>query len=218
MIKAGLVVLALVVPLMVIEGTAAAKGGAIALPPAEVDVGATVPIGGGAAVGTATDLLVGFHWASLAWHPTTFDIGVGYVGSFRALRPGYRGATAERTSGAGTIDERLRLNGMYLALGRTLINHPHYRAWIELRGELLHARTDSQSFSALGAAARIALEVYASGAKACGDHSGIMAVAGTIALGIYVEASHRDLALDLGPTGVTTGISVRIPFFLVAAS
>ena len=205
-----------VVCLVSLGGTAAARGGAIALPPAEVDVGATVPLGGGAAVGPATDVLVGFHWASLSWHPTRYEIGAGYVGSFRALRPGY-GPSAERSS-VGTTDDRLRLNGIYLTLGRTLISQPHFRTWIELRGELLHGRTDEQSFSALGGAARFALEVYTSGAKAAGDHSALVVVAGTIAVGVYIEASHRELALELGPTGVTTGISFRIPFFLAAAS
>lgn len=201
MIRAILVVTAIAVAF---EGTAAARGGALAIPPLEVDVGATAPVGGGAAVGPSRDLLVGIHWASLFWRPTSYEVGVGYVGSFRDLR-------------GGEPDDHLALNGSYLALGRTLYASRHVRTWVELRGELFHASVPGRDFSALGGAVRFAAEIYAAGRAGSGDSSGFALFAGTFALGVFVEGSHRDLPTALGPTGVSSGISIRIPFFAVAA-
>jgi len=213
MIRAGLVAIAGV---MALCSAAAAKGGAMALPPMEVDVGATTPVEGGQAVGPATDLLIGVHWASLFWHPTNYEVGFGYVGSYRPLKPGYR-QLAERAV-QPTDEDRLMLHGGYMTLGRTLISQPHFRTWVELRGELMRGHTPDRSFSAIGGAVRFAAEMFSSGSGGASDHNSIVLFAGTFALGVYIEASHRDLASELGPTGVTTGVTVRIPFLFVAAS
>lgn len=201
MIRAVLVVTAIA---CAFEGSASARGGAIALPPLEVDVGATAPVGGGEAVGPSTDVLVGVHWASLFWRPTRYEVGAGYVGSFRDLRRGEPG-------------DRFALNGGYLALGRSLFTSPHLRSWVELRGELLHASVPGREFSALGGAVRFAAEIYSSGAGGRSSPGSVAMFAGTFALGMFVEASHRDVPTALGPTGVSTGISIRIPFLLVGA-
>ncbi len=222
--RAGLVVvigLAFGVIHGVSDGTAAAKGGALALPPLEVNIGATAPVTGGeAAPGPSTDLMIGVHWASLYWRPTSYDVGVGYIGSYRDLVPGYRSATpvADRTTQPGEAADQMKLHGGYFSLGRTFYSQPHLRAWAELRGELLLVDTGGRPFSAIGGALRFALELYSSGVGGVSDHSTIAMFAGTIAIGVYVEASHRDLPSELGPTGVTTGVSFRIPFLLAAAS
>jgi hypothetical protein len=218
MIRAGLVAVIGIVIAWMIEGTAAAKGGAIALPPLEVNVGSTAVVTGGEAVGPGTDVMVGIHWASLYWRPTSYDIGIGYVGSVRPLRPGYA-STVERMTGEGDAHPELAIHGGYLTLGHTLVTQPHLRSWIELRGELLLVDDgNAPPVSALGGAVRLAVELYSSGVGGTGDSSAIAMFAGTVAIGVYLEASHRELALELGPTGITAGVSFRIPFLLVAAS
>jgi hypothetical protein len=199
-------------------GTATAGGpAAIALPPLEVSIGATTPVSGGEAVGTSTEVLVGVHWASLYWKPTSWDIGVGFVGAVRPLRPGYRQLAERPRFESEPTDPMLTMKGMYLTLSRTVITHGHFRTWIELRGELLRAKTPATTISSLGGAVRFAAELYWSGVGGASEHKAIALFAGTWAIGIYVEASHRELALELGPTGFTSGLSIRIPFLLAAA-
>lgn len=207
--------LGVVLVLFAIEGAAAARGAGFLIPPVEVDVGATTPVEGGAAVGPSTDVLVGLHWATIAWRPTTFDIGVGYVGSFRPLEPGVR--TIERST-TPAREPVFTLHGGYLSLGKTFVNQRHFRTWIEARGELMRGDVGGRSFSAIGGALRVAAELYGSTAKAAGGGGSVGIVAGTIAIGVYIEASHRDIATELGPTGVTTGVSFRIPFVLFGVS
>lgn len=203
MIRAALVVM---VVAFAFEGPAAARGaGGFALPPLEVDLGATAPVGGGEDIGPSRDILIGVHWASLFWKPTNYEVGIGYVGSFRELKH-------------GEPNQEFQLHGGYFALGRTLYAVPHMRTWVELRGELLHGSLPGRDFSALGGAVRFAAELYTSGVGGVADHKTIALFAGTFALGVFIEASHRDVASELGPTGVSTGISIRIPFLLAAAS
>lgn len=196
-----------------IERSASAGGGGIVVPPLEVDVGATAPVRGGEASGPSMDVLIGLHWASVYWHPTRFEVGFGYVGSVRPVDRGYR--ALERMPGP-VHDDTFRLDGGYLTLGTTLINQPHFRTWIEARGELLRGRLPgTPSFSAIGGAVRFAAELYGGVAGGAGGGNAIGLVAGTFAIGIFVEASHRDIANELGATGITTGISFRVPFILI---
>ena len=156
------------------------------------------------------DLLAGLHWASLAWKPTPIDIGVGYVGSARQVVPGYSARTVDATP----FDNQLRLDGGYLELGKTLQGSSrHWRTWLSARGELLHGSVNDRSFSAIGGAVRVSSEVYLSGAA--GGRNAI--ICGTLALGIYVEASHRDIAPELGRDVVTSGVSIRLPFILAGS-
>ncbi|MBV8760924.1 MAG: hypothetical protein JO257_26755 [Deltaproteobacteria bacterium] len=205
--------LAAVAAVLLVASTASAgRGGAIAIPPAEVDVGAGSPIGAAAATGPSTEVLAGIHWASLYWHPTKVDVGFGYVGSFRPVLPGY----AARTDAPDAIDNELRLNGGYLSLGYAIESHEHWRTWLDARIETLHASVNQQTFNALGAALRVSTEVFVAGAAGAGGHGGGALVAGTFALGVYVEAVHRDLPAELGPNGVSAGLSMRIPLILAA--
>lgn len=202
--------------LAIAVSTADAKGGAIALPPMRVEVGTLFPIGGGEAVEPATEFLIGMHSSALAWWPTSFDIGVGYIGSERTLVQGYR-KTVARTRQPTVGDDTFSLDGGYLSLGRTLARQPHFRTWIELRGELLKGTIDARAFSAIGGAVRLSAEIFGSGVGGHSDHNSIAMFAGTVSLGVYLEASHRDIALELGPTGISGGISIRLPFILAAA-
>jgi hypothetical protein len=203
-----------------LAGTARAGGpGAIALPPLEVDFGANVPVVGGSAVGASTEMLVGVHWASLYWKRTDWDVGAGFVGASRPIKAGYR-QIAERSVGYGfaDVDPTLSMRGMYLTLSRTVVDYGSFRTWIELRGELMRSNTGQNQFSTLGGAVRFAAELYSAGVGGVSDHKAVAVFAGTWALGVFIEGSHRDLATELGPTGVTTGFSIRIPFLLAAAS
>jgi len=188
-----------------------AGGAGIFVPPVEIDMGVGATIGSSSAVvGPTEDLLAGLHWASLAWKPTPIDIGIGYVGSARQVVPGYSARTVDTTP----FDNQLRLDGGYLELGKTLQGSSrHWRTWLSARGELLHGSVNDRSFSAIGGAVRVSSEVYLSGAA--GGRNAI--ICGTLALGIYVEASHRDIAPELGPNGVTSGVSIRLPFILAGS-
>jgi hypothetical protein len=191
--------------------TAHAGSGAIAVPPMEVDVGEGAQLGG-ATVGPSTEILAGIHWASLYWHPTHYDVGIGYVGSYRQVLPGY----ALRATGEGTIDNTLSLNGSYLSLGYTIDSHSWCRTWLDARVEALRGSVNNQSFNALGEALRISSELYVSAAVGDGGGGGFVAMAGTWALGVYVEAVHRALPPELGSTGVSAGMSFRVPFIIAA--
>lgn len=191
--------------------TAHAGSGAIAVPPMEVDVGEGAQLGA-ATVGPSTEILAGIHWASLYWHPTRYDVGIGYVGSYRQVLPGY----ALRETGAGTADNTLTLNGTYLSVGYTIDSHSWNRTWVDARVEALRGSVNNQSFNAVGEALRISSELYVSSAVGSGGGGGFVAVAGTWALGVYVEAVHRALPPELGSTGVSAGMSFRVPFIIAA--
>lgn len=178
-------------------------GGGILIPPVEIDVGAGAPVGAAAEKhGPSTEILAGIHWASLAWKPTRFDAGVGYVGSFRAI-----------DNPTKLEDDELRIHGGYLQLGTTIASGSHWRTWFAARGELLRAYDGRRELSALGTAVRLSTELY--NATLGGGRN--TAIVGTVALGIYVEAVYRDLPSELGTTSFTSGISCRLPF-LVAGS
>ena len=181
-----------------------------------IEQGTLFPVIGGDAVEPATELLIGMHWSALAWRPTTFDIGVGYIGSERKLVSGYR-ANIPRTRQPAVEDETFSLNGGYLTLARTIVRQNHFRTWVEMRGELLKGTIDARAFSAVGGAIRFSAEIFGSGVGGHSDHNSIAIFAGTFSLGFYLEASHRDIALELGPTGISGGISIRLPFILAAA-
>lgn len=203
-----------------LAGTADAKGGGIIVPPLRIEAGVVFPVVGGEAVEPGSELLVGLHWSALAWKPTTFDLGVGYIGSQRPIVGGYRiSRTAEHgTNIAGEPDDTMFMTGGYLALGKTLVNQPHFRTWVELRGELLKTSTQGREFSTLGGAVRFSAEVYGSGAGGKSDHNSVAIFAGTISVGVYLEASHRDIPLELGPTGLSGGVSIRLPFILAGVT
>jgi hypothetical protein len=188
-----------------------AGGGGFLIPPVEVDMGIGAPVGPAIDhVGPSTEILAGLHWASLAWKPTRFDVGFGYVGSFRAIdRDGIRAFRGDPMSQT----DQLHLNGGYLTLGTTIASQKHWRTWFSARGELLHANDGEQTWSALGGALRISTEVYASTLSG-GHNSG---VCGTVAIGLYAEATYREVPVDLGPHGFTTGVTVRLPFLFAGS-
>lgn len=205
------------VALITLERGADAKGGGIIVPPVRIELGALFPVFGGEAVEPAAEVLIGAHWTAISWRPTKIDIGVGYIGSTRKLVPGYRGL-AERTQQPRGSDDMFTMSGGYLSLGHTIVAQKHFRTWIEMRGELLKGTIDARAFSAIGGAVRFSAEVFGSGVGGHSDHNSIAIFAGTISFGVYLEASHRDIALELGPSGITGGFSFKLPFILAAVA
>lgn len=180
--------------ILVTTSTAHAGQGAF-LPPLEVDIGIGAPVGPAVeTVGPSTELLVGLHWASLYWKPTRFDVGVGYVGSFREVDQ------------RGVRNDHLEMHGGYFTLGTTLVDEKHWRTWFAARGELLRATDGARTLSATGMALRVSTEVFT---HVHDGHRG--AVVGTLGIGIYAEATYRSVPDRFGPHGFTTGVSIRLP-------
>lgn len=184
--------------------------GGIVVPPAEVDFGVGPTLGHSTAVvGPSDELLAGIHWASLYWKPTDVDVGVGYVGVWRPVVPNY---AARATTPTQDVDNVLHLDGAYFDVAYTLERHPHWRTWLAGRVEYLSAHVNGQTTFGHGVALRISTEVYTQAVGGAGNHKAVGVMAGTFALGFYVEGSHRSLADELGPDAVTAGLSVRVPF------
>ena len=197
---------AAVLVLVLAAASSSAHASGIIIPPMEVDLGETATFDGH----TESQVLAGLHWASLSWKPTPIEIGIGYLGISRDLQP----TVAARTTEPSSLDTSLRLDGGYLTLGKTIARGHHWRTWFLARGELLHGSTQSASFSAMGGALRIATELYGSGAGGGGGSGGGGVAVGTFAVGVYVEAAHRDVSTAYGPDGFSSGITVRIPFII----
>jgi len=195
--------------LMVVSASALAKPGGIVILPAEVDVGAGVPLGD-ATAGTSTEVRAGLHFASLYWKPTRFDVGVGYAGSFRDLAPAVLTASARTMS--TTEDPTLSLNGLYVTAAYAIENHAHWRTWLGGRVEALTGRADEDRLTTFGVAARLATEMYIASAAGGGNNNALAFFAGSFAIGVYVEATRRSLPAELGPVGVAAGLTVRVPF------
>jgi hypothetical protein len=200
----GLGLAALAIP------TSAHAGAGLLIPPLEADIGETVPVGH-TVTGVATDKLVGVHWGSLAPSPTSFELGIGFVRSSRDLLDPIalgRTSSGNATSTTDSPQTSLHLDGGYITLGHTIFDRHHIRTWMLARGELLHGEFEGRAFSTTGVAVRIASELYAPMAGG-GVGAGVI---GTFAIGVYVEASRRGLPDELGPNGVSTGLSIRVPF------
>ena len=192
-----------VVASITLAGTAHAGKGFL-IPPVEIDVGVGVPVGDSQEAAMSTEVLAGLHWASLAWKPTSFDFGVGYVGSFRRAHD----------QPADEIEARLRMHGGYLSLSRRLVGIKHWRTWFTARGELLRV-TDGRrdDFSAIGAALRVSTELF--GSTAIGGNKGFLV--GTAAIGLYFEATVRDVPAEYGRMGFTSGVLCRLPFTVIGS-
>ena len=190
-------------------GTAAARPGGIVVPPAEIDFGVGTPIGN-TDVTASTEFRAGIHWASLYWKPTALDIGAGYAGSWRGVEPRY---IARQTGGGYIEDETLRLHGVYMQLGYAIENERNWRTWVGGRVEAFTGKLNYQDITVLGGALRIATEFYLNSIKSAGGR-GLGFYAGTWALGVYVEGIYRSLPVELGPVGVSAGVTARIPFIV----
>jgi hypothetical protein len=194
---------------LLVSSTAAATPGAVLVPPGEVEIGAGSPVGD-ATAGTSTEVRAGVHWAAMCWKPTRFDVGVGYVGSFRSTRP-IPMANAERMLDPED-DNTLGLHGVYLSAAYAIESHEHWRTWIGGRFELLAGDIEGHSEVTTAVALRVQTEVFTAGIAGLGSATSAGVFAGAFAIGVYVEGLRRGLPTELGPLGVAAGLTMKIPF------
>lgn len=202
----SLVVAAAVVTLSTSVATAGHKPAAIVIPPIAAEYGATAPVADATPMANATELRVGVHSASLYWKPTRFDVGVGFVGSYRALPAMELG------------DDELALSGIYFSLAYAIERHRHWRTWVGARVDSLHGDYLGRSLNVIGGSVRLSAEIFSAGAHGVSDRNAAAFMAGAWALGVYVEGTARTLPDELGPVGVGAGVSMRVPFILAIAN
>ena len=201
-----------VVVVAVTTSVAAASPGVIFIPPAEVDIGAQAPIGN-VLVTSSTEVRVGVHSASLYWKPTDLDIGIGYIGSYRDVAPAFAARSGEYE------DNTFKLHGLYFSASYAIEKHRHWRTWLGGRVEGMSGSYGGESYNVIGTALRLAAEMYSAGVGGAGDSRAVGFFAGTFALGVYVEGTHRfNLPAELGPNGVGAGVTMRIPFIAALGS
>jgi hypothetical protein len=198
---------------------AARAGGALIVPPIRVDVGPRSLAQPTAGAASAGQIALGLSWASLWPRATPVDVGIGVLSVSIDESTDHRDRGMSGVADAAEVRARsaapavaTACYGSYLELSGRVVEGRHWRAWLGGRGELLRARLPGTDPGGLGVAARLSIEIYAGGAG--GDHG--MAVSGTVAGGLYVEAGYRDLPGPLGGAGVSAGFSVRVPFILIS--
>jgi hypothetical protein len=199
--------LAVCVALAGLATRAEAGGFFLAVPPLRADVGALAVSGDGVHVGT--QVVVGVHLASVWPRDIPVDVGVGLV-------------SASVDDGSGTVSkatvhdepEAPSFVGGYLDLSSRMAGGPHWRTWAGVRGEALRGELDDEGRIAFGGVARVAAEIYVGGGGAASGGSGGAALIGVFALGVYADLSYRDLAGPLGGVGVSSGVTMRVPFIV----
>lgn len=204
----------LVAAVLCLSSTALAGGkpAGIIVPPVQAELGAGTPIGHATPMANSTELRIGVHSASLYWKPTRFDVGVGFVGSYRTLPVDALARSTDRLT-----DPQLSLSGVYFSFGYAIENHRHWRTWIGGRIDGMSGDYQGRSINVVGGAVRLNAEIYAAGAGAAGDRNVLAFMAGAWALGVYIEGTARTLPDELGPVGVGAGVSMRVPFLLAVA-
>lgn len=212
---AAMRVLPVVVCVVVVGLAARAEAGGgffLMVPPMRVDVGALTVTGDGVAMGT--QIVAGVHLASV-WpgDDLPIDVGVGVVGAFIG-DDGDGSATIGKASvDEGTADPSFI--GGYFDLSSRLAHGRHWRTWAGARGEMLRSDVAGTSDIGVGAGARLAAEVFVGGGGAAGGGSGGGVAVGVFALGVYADVSHRDLDGPLGGFGMSSGVTLRVPFIFV---
>ena len=189
--------------LLLVAAPAHAKGAFV--PPLRFDVG-SLAINSDTEILTGTEMLIGIHWASIHPGSPKFDIGVGFVSTFTEL-PDALVLGGRRMDSDGFVTA----NGGYLELATRLAGGDHWRTWLSGRGEMSSGSLGGQRFSSLGGATRITTELFAGVAGSGGN--GIMF--GSFAIGLYVEAAHRQLPANIGQSGFGGGLTLRLPLILV---
>jgi len=209
----------LVVTTLILAASPAHAGDGFAVPPAKFDFGyLTFATADGTYRGA--QWMVGLNWATIYPKRTRLDVGVGYVGAVfqnpfattatHPTQPPVMAPTKDVKGGVSVVpepDPTIALNGGYLELSTRVASGSHWRTWLSGRGELLSVDGDGS----LGTAARVSTEVW-SGVMA-GDRGGL--VVGVLSLGLWVEASARELGNRGVVTAASAGMSVRIPLLLV---
>ena len=200
------------------HSTAAPRRAAVrfGIPPAEVDVGAASPIGGGSEAGSSRPRCspastgrrcTGTRRTSTSASATSARFARSLRDVLRATRRDMAGSTIEsarartaRTSRSATRSSR----------------HRHLRTWLDARIEMMHgvARRRARS-PVLGEALRvIAARSTSPEPRRRRRQWRRRLVAGTLAIGVYVEAVASRPPAELGPTASRAGVSMRIPLIV----
>ncbi|HZI44033.1 MAG TPA: hypothetical protein VFD53_02370, partial [Ilumatobacter sp.] len=141
---------------------------------------------------------------------TRFDVGLGYVGAAFTDPVAPRRVVID-PMGVTVLPEEhpvIQMHGGYLELSTRVAAGSHWRTWLSARGELLSVDGDG----ALGGAARLTAEVW--GGVLGGGGRGV--AVGVFALGVWVEASARELGdREMVVAAASAGMSVRVPLILV---
>jgi hypothetical protein len=197
--------LAVAVLATLVPARAALAGDGFFVPPVKVDYGA-LAFSTEQGTHAGSQWLVGLNLATIYPKRIRFDIGVGYVGArFDNPFP----ATAMTPNRVTIVDgdPTLSLHGGYLELSHRLFGDGPWRTWLSGRGELASV----SGAASLGAAARISTELW-TGVKEAGRNGGII---GVFALGVWAEASARELGDRAVVGAASAGMSVRIPLMAV---
>jgi hypothetical protein len=207
-------VLPVVLGVLVVGLAARAEAGSgffLMVPPMRVDVGALTATGDGVHMGT--QIVAGVHLASV-WpgDDLPIDVGVGVVGAF--IGDGDDSATIDKARVDEGAEDPSFIGG-YFDLSSRLAHGRHWRTWAGARGEMLRGDVEGSSRIGLGAGARLAAEVFVGGSGAASGGSGGGVAVGVFALGVYADVSHRDLDGPLGGFGVSSGVTLRVPFIFV---
>ncbi|MDB4954137.1 MAG: hypothetical protein JWO36_1706 [Myxococcales bacterium] len=166
--------------------------------PLKVDIGAA---GANTSRGFAPGIAaaVGIHWASLSPQPTDTDVGIGVFGALLG---------APKDPNLMSNSDGVAYGGAYLEVGHTLSQGSFWRTWAAGRGEYLASSAFGDDHKGFGAAGRLSVELFTSGAGI--EPRGVFL--GTYAIGLYVEAGVRDVAPELGAVHVSGGLTFRTPF------
>lgn len=181
------------------QTTDVVAGGGFA-PPIAVDFGSSVLSAKEGTVRTGTVLTVGLKWATIYPKRTSFDVGIGYVGTMIRTDD----APAHRSSKAPAPRNTLSsMHGGFLEFSGLAAERSHARAWVSGRAELMRSNDEA----VLGIATRLSAEVWTGLSHS--SHSG--GVYGVGALGVWTELGVRRLP-SLGLVQqVSVGLSVRLP-------
>jgi hypothetical protein len=172
------------------------------IPPLAAEIGAAAPLGEATPLANSTELRVGAHSASLAWMPTRFDVGIGFSGTYRTL------------SDASTVS----MHGLYFSFAYAIERRRHWRTFVGARVDSFTGDYQDRSLQVVGGAVRVGAELFSAGARGVSDRNLLAFMAGTFAVGVYVEGTARTLPTELGPLGVGAGVSMRVPFILAVGN
>ena len=193
--------------LLAASAGSAHAGGGLFVPPLRAELGSSLNVGPSGPYASA-DMSVGIHWASLSPRESAVDLGIGITTSMAQDPSGGAPARASKVDHPTIITA----TGGYLELAARVRNGRRWRTWLGGRGELASGERNGRSVSIVGASARLSTELFG-GVAGAGSSSIVL---GTFAIGVYVEAKHREYGDGgLGSSGFGAGVSARLPLILV---
>jgi hypothetical protein len=178
----------------------AVAGGGFA-PPIAIDFGSSVLSAKEGTVRTGTVLTAGLKWATIYPKRTSFDVGIGYVGTM--IRTEDAKAPHRPSNARATRNTLSSMHGGFLEFSGLAAERSHARAWVSGRAELMRSNGEA----VLGIATRLSAEVW----TGLSHSSRGGAAYGVAALGVWTELGVRRLP-SLGLVQqLSVGLSVRLP-------